>query len=160
MLYKPASLFTAEDDVFAAAGKQFNGTGSYGNGSAMRVAPVALYTFGYDFPLTSVCTRALVFHVYVSGVFLRYAPRVFLQCSQGISTICPGYFYNAPGVFLQYAQGISTMLPGYFTICLGYFYNAPRVLLRYAQVISTMLPGYYYDMPRVFLQCYRGMSAI
>ena len=31
------------DDVFTPAAEQFEGTGSYGNGSAMRVYPVALF---------------------------------------------------------------------------------------------------------------------
>ena len=30
------------DDIFAPARKQFDGRGSFGNGAAMRVAPVAL----------------------------------------------------------------------------------------------------------------------
>ena len=30
-------------DVFKPAKEQFNGTGSYGNGAAMRVAPIALF---------------------------------------------------------------------------------------------------------------------
>jgi len=33
------------DDVYQPAAEQFNGRGSYGNGSAMRVAPVALFAF-------------------------------------------------------------------------------------------------------------------
>ncbi|KAH6948318.1 hypothetical protein HPB50_023426 [Hyalomma asiaticum] len=33
------------EDIWAPAKEQFNGTGSYGNGAAMRVAPVALYYY-------------------------------------------------------------------------------------------------------------------
>lgn len=31
------------EDVFLPAKLQFNGTGSYGNGAAMRIAPIALF---------------------------------------------------------------------------------------------------------------------
>ncbi|XP_049523038.1 uncharacterized protein LOC119461611 isoform X3 [Dermacentor silvarum] len=34
------------EDVYAPAKEQFDGTGSYGNGAAMRVAPVSLYYYG------------------------------------------------------------------------------------------------------------------
>jgi poly(ADP-ribose) glycohydrolase ARH3 len=34
-------------DVFAPASEQFGGMGSFGNGGAMRVAPVALYYHGH-----------------------------------------------------------------------------------------------------------------
>ena len=31
------------EDVFGPASRQFGGTGSYGNGAAMRIAPAAVY---------------------------------------------------------------------------------------------------------------------
>lgn len=37
-------------DVFGPAKKQFGGSGSYGNGGAMRIAPAALFTFKDDDP--------------------------------------------------------------------------------------------------------------
>jgi len=33
------------DDVYQPAAEQFNGKGSFGNGSAMRVAPAALFAY-------------------------------------------------------------------------------------------------------------------
>ena len=38
--------FASEKEVFQPASEQFNGSGSYGNGAAMRVHPVGL--FGKD----------------------------------------------------------------------------------------------------------------
>ncbi|KAL7638779.1 UNVERIFIED_CONTAM: hypothetical protein RMT77_010313 [Armadillidium vulgare] len=38
-------------DVFAPAAVQFGGTGSYGNGAAMRIAPIALFTHSEPIPV-------------------------------------------------------------------------------------------------------------
>jgi len=44
-------------DVYQPAAEQFNGRGSFGNGSAMRVAPVALFAYQKKDMLIEVCVR-------------------------------------------------------------------------------------------------------
>ncbi|RWS00714.1 Poly(ADP-ribose) glycohydrolase ARH3-like protein [Dinothrombium tinctorium] len=48
-----ALKLTDFEDPFAPAKAQFKGLGSYGNGSAMRISPVAL--FGYNMPFDQLC---------------------------------------------------------------------------------------------------------
>ena len=43
------------DDVYQPAAEQFSGKGSFGNGSAMRVAPVALFAYQKKDTLIQVC---------------------------------------------------------------------------------------------------------
>ena len=56
------------DDVFRAAEEQFDGQGSFGNGSAMRVSPIALYCKDQSY-LRKVCSTNPSLHLYctVSG---------------------------------------------------------------------------------------------
>ena len=51
-------------DVYKPASEQFDGSGSYGNGGAMRVAPVPLFTyFDNDFEELKVGSgRAIILH--------------------------------------------------------------------------------------------------
>jgi len=43
IVFKKLRDLKSTDDLFLPAAEQFDGTGSYGNGSAMRVFPVALF---------------------------------------------------------------------------------------------------------------------
>ena len=41
-------------DPFGPASEQFDGTGSYGNGGAMRIAPAAVYSYNSSVPQLNV----------------------------------------------------------------------------------------------------------
>lgn len=58
------------EDIYAPASYQFNGQGSFGNGAAMRIAPVALYCVNKseDFLIDLVKKTSVVTHANVIGV--------------------------------------------------------------------------------------------
>jgi len=56
------------DNVFQPSLQQFNGTGSYGNGAAMRVAPVALFSNNYQQCIDIAKKTALLTHSNTQGV--------------------------------------------------------------------------------------------
>lgn len=61
------------EDVFLPAKLQFNGTGSYGNGAAMRIAPIALFGNNKKDEFLKViefCVALLIFKV--SSLFERF----------------------------------------------------------------------------------------
>ncbi len=56
-------------DPFKPAKNQFNGTGSYGNGGAMRVSPVALFCHSdYDVMVHVAKRTAQITHTHALGV--------------------------------------------------------------------------------------------
>ncbi|XP_044761265.1 ADP-ribose glycohydrolase ARH3-like [Coccinella septempunctata] len=56
-------------DIFKPASEQFNGSGSLGNGGAMRIAPLALYFFDKDDLLVDAATKATkITHTHPLGV--------------------------------------------------------------------------------------------
>ncbi|GAB6024504.1 hypothetical protein CHUAL_009658 [Chamberlinius hualienensis] len=63
-------------DVYKPAGKQFNGKGSFGNGGAMRIAPVALYCYNSTKDMSKMVrlTTELT-HTHPSGIL-----GAFIQC--------------------------------------------------------------------------------
>ncbi len=72
-----------------AAGRQFGGAGSYGNGGAMRVAPVALWTFpDPDETIRLAARTARVTHTHPVGVegAVIQAVTVQLALGEGFST--------------------------------------------------------------------------
>lgn len=57
------------EDVFRPASEQFGGNGSYGNGGAMRIAPVALYYHNnYDTMINVAENSTKITHTNVLGV--------------------------------------------------------------------------------------------
>lgn len=58
------------DDVLAPASRQFKGQGSFGNGSAMRVAPVALFSINKseEFLVDLVKQTSIITHSNVIGI--------------------------------------------------------------------------------------------
>ncbi|XP_032240574.2 ADP-ribosylhydrolase ARH3 [Nematostella vectensis] len=55
-------------DFTLPAREQFNGTGSYGNGAAMRIAPIALYSTDLTMLKEYARRSALITHSHVKGV--------------------------------------------------------------------------------------------
>lgn len=56
-------------DVFRPAKEQFDGRGSYGNGSAMRIAPIPLYFYDdYDNMVNVVIETSKITHANVLGI--------------------------------------------------------------------------------------------
>ena len=43
-------------DIYQPAKDQFDGSGSYGNGGGMRIAPLGLFCYGMPFSDLEVCT--------------------------------------------------------------------------------------------------------
>lgn len=58
------------EDILTPAKNQFNGTGSYGNGAAMRISPVALFCYNKseDFLIELVKKTSVVTHANVVGI--------------------------------------------------------------------------------------------
>lgn len=57
------------DDVWGPALNQFNGDGSYGNGGAMRIAPVALFCYNnYDHMISTATSVTKLTHTNPLGI--------------------------------------------------------------------------------------------
>ncbi|KAJ8942685.1 hypothetical protein NQ314_010009 [Rhamnusium bicolor] len=57
------------DDIFKPANEQFLGSGSYGNGGAMRVAPIALYFYNkYNYMLEVATNATKITHTNILGI--------------------------------------------------------------------------------------------
>lgn len=57
------------DDIYKPAREQFGGSGSYGNGAAMRIAPVALYFYNDEEAMLHAATKcAEITHTNQLGV--------------------------------------------------------------------------------------------
>lgn len=57
------------EDVFKPAAEQFMGSGSYGNGGAMRIAPVALYFYDNPKMMIDVATKITkITHTNILGI--------------------------------------------------------------------------------------------
>ncbi|EEB18428.1 ADP-ribosylglycohydrolase, putative [Pediculus humanus corporis] len=62
-------LSTKVSDPFGPALQQFNGSGSYGNGAAMRTSPIALFYFDNFSTLTSMCANvSKITHAHKLGI--------------------------------------------------------------------------------------------
>lgn len=80
-----------DEDVTALAKAQFDGTGSYGNGAAMRVAPIALFHAADD--LKMLVTASIITQIYPNSYWLQNKlgiQNMFIQvCSTGSSIHLP-----------------------------------------------------------------------
>ena len=57
------------DDPFGPAKEQFNGQGSYGNGGAMRISPIALYCFqNLDTMIDTAVKTTKITHTHPLGI--------------------------------------------------------------------------------------------
>ena len=61
------------NDVYQPAAEQFDGRGSYGNGSAMRVTPAALFAYKNNNTLIEVTPYKTYMHSLGHGVVNGYA---------------------------------------------------------------------------------------
>lgn len=59
---------TNPEDVTLPARSQFDGQGSYGNGAAMRISPVALYSLSSSEVQKNAKENALITHAHINGV--------------------------------------------------------------------------------------------
>lgn len=79
-----------EDNVFQPSLQQFNGTGSYGNGAAMRVAPVALFSNNYQ-----QCIDVGIF-ILLLGTYLLFL--TYSYCSKGFYLVGIKKCYTVVGL--------------------------------------------------------------
>ena len=91
-----------------AAGSLFGGTGSYGNGAAMRVAPVALFAFrDLDRVARLAQQSAVLTHTHERGV----DGAVLQACAVALLLEAePGRPLHAPALFQQLARRVQTKL--------------------------------------------------
>ena len=83
----PTLLSKNPDDPFFEAAQMFNGTGSYGNGAAMRVSPVALYCSSISQCLEVCRLQARVTHAHslgINGALMQVVSiKLALKCEKG-----------------------------------------------------------------------------
>lgn len=57
------------EDIYKPAQEQFSGMGSYGNGGAMRISPIALYFFNnYEGLLNAATNSTKITHTHKNGI--------------------------------------------------------------------------------------------
>jgi len=87
-----------ETNVKIPAKDLFDGQGSYGNGGAMRIAPVALFSYNnYDKLLYYVKEVTEITHVHklgIDGAILQVIANIFLSIKDTVHIHTRTYFYQ------------------------------------------------------------------
>ncbi|XP_063728142.1 ADP-ribosylhydrolase ARH3-like [Symsagittifera roscoffensis] len=77
----PQLLSNKQEDPFFEASLMFDGTGSYGNGAAMRVSPVALFSQSFEDCRHYAAMQAKLTHAHILGIHGSVLQAVAVKCA-------------------------------------------------------------------------------